>query len=71
MDYSLDAPKINTLTLKEGTQVFAGSTIHLQADGDPGLKSVTVQFGDKTVVLEEDSNRPGVYTGPTQASNFE
>lgn len=71
VNYSLDAPKINTLTVKEGTQVFAGSTIHLEAVGDPGLKTVTVQFGDKPVVLVEDSTRLGIYTGTTQLSSFE
>lgn len=50
---------------------MAGSTVHLEAVGDPGLKTVTVQFGDKPVVLEEDSTRLGIYTGTTQLSNFE
>jgi hypothetical protein len=71
VNYSLDAPKINSLIIKEGNQVFVGSTIHLEAVGDPGLKTVTVQFGDKPVVLVEDSTRLGVYTGITQMSNFE
>lgn len=51
--------------------MFAGSTVHLEAVGDPGLKTVTVQFGDKPVVLVEDSTRLGIYTGTTQISNFE
>jgi hypothetical protein len=29
--YSLDAPKINSLVVKEGNQVFAGSIINLEA----------------------------------------
>ena len=71
VNYSLDAPKIDSLTLKEGTQVFAGSTVHLEAVGDPGLKKVIVQFGDKPVVLIEDSTRLGIYSGTTQLSSFE
>jgi len=69
--YSLDAPTITSLTAKEGNQVFAGSTIHLEAVGDPGLKVVTVQIGDQTTVLVEDSTRLGIYKGPAQVSNFE
>lgn len=45
--------------------------MHLEAVGDPGLKTVTVQFGDKPVVLVEDPTRLGVYTGTTQMSSFE
>lgn len=71
INYSLDAPKINSLTVKEGTQVFVGSTIHLEAVGDPGLKTVTVQFGEMPVVLVEDSTRLGIYTGTAKVSSFE
>jgi hypothetical protein len=71
VNYSLDAPKINSLTVKEGTQVFIGSTIHLEAVGDPGLKTVTVQFGDIPAVLVEDSTRLGIYTGTAKVSSFE
>lgn len=71
IEYSVDAPKITSLTVKEGNQVFVGSTIHLEASGDEGLKTVTVQFGDKTVVLVEDTTRLGLYTGTTQVSSFE
>lgn len=71
VNYSVDAPTITSLTVKEGNQVFVGSTIHLEASGDEGLKTVTVQFGDKTVVLVEDTTRLGLYTGPTQVSSFE
>jgi hypothetical protein len=71
VNYTLDAPKITSLSVKEGAQIFAGSTIHLEAIGDPGLKMVTVQFGENTVVLTPDISRPTLYSGPTRVSNFE
>lgn len=71
INYSKDTPTIDRLTIREWLQVYAGSTVNLEAIGDPGLKMVTVQFGDKPIVLIEDSNRLGTYIGKYQLSNFE
>lgn len=69
--YSLDAPKITSLDVKEGNQIFAGSVVNLEAIGDAGLKTVTVKFGGQTVVLEEDPTHPGIYKGTVQVTGFE
>lgn len=69
--YTTDAPKITSLVLTEGIQVFAGTTVHVEASGDPGLKMVVVKFNDKEVPLLEDPTRLGLYTGTTKISSFE
>ncbi len=69
--YSLDAPKISSLLVKEGNQIFAGSVINLEAVWDQGLKTVTVKFGDQVVVMEEDITHPGTYRGTVKVTSFE
>lgn len=69
--YSLDAPKINSLVVKEGNQIFAGSIINLVAIWDQGLKTVTVKFGSQNVVLEEDVAHLGTYKGKVTVTSFE
>ncbi len=69
--YAADAPKITSLVLTEGSQVVAGTTVHIEASGDPGLKMVVVKFDDKEVPLLEDTTRAGLYIGTTKISSFE
>lgn len=55
--FSTEVPKLNTLTIKEGDEFFAGSSITFVGVGDPSLKMVQVKVGDKTALLTEDKNK--------------
>lgn len=68
--YTQDAPKINSILLKEWSEVLSGSVLNLEAHGDPGLKSVIAKMNSKPVVLEETSTL-GTYTGTTIAPTEE
>ncbi len=71
LKYSTEAPKLTKLTIKEGDNFFAGSTVNLTAEGDIGLKFVQIKVGDKSAILEEDKTKPGTYTGKLKTSDFE
>lgn len=55
--FNTEVPKLNTLTIKEGDEFFAGSSITFVGVGDPSLKIVQVKVGDKTALLTEDKNK--------------
>lgn len=69
--YSTEAPKINSLTIKEGDEFFAGTSINFVAIGDQNLKTVQVKVGDQMALLQEDKNKLGTYTGVLKTSNFD
>ena len=69
--YSTETPKLTSLTIKEGTEFLAGSTINLIALGDQNLKTVQIKIGDQNAILEEDKNNLGTYTGVFKTSEFE
>lgn len=55
--FSTEVPKLDTLTIKEGDEFFAGSSITFVGTGDSNLKTVQVKVGDKTINLQEDKNK--------------
>lgn len=64
-------PKLTSLTIKEGDEFFAGSSITFVGVGDEGLKTVQIKVGEKTVLLTEDKTKQGTYTGVLLTSTFE
>lgn len=69
--FSTEAPKLTSLTIKEGDEFFAGTSINLTAIGDPNLKVVQIKVGEQTALLTEDKNTLGTYTGVLKTSEFE
>lgn len=69
--FGTDAPTIKDLSIKEWTEILAGETINFTANWDTNLKTVQLKIGDKTIVLEEDKNELGTYTGAFKTSEFE
>lgn len=69
--FNTEVPKLTSLTIKEGDEFFAGSSITFVGVGDPSLKVVQVKVGDKTIILQEDKNKLGTYTGVLKTSDFE
>jgi hypothetical protein len=69
--YSTEAPKLDTLKIKEGDEFFAGSSITFLGAGDPNLKTVQVKVDNKTINLQEDKNKLGNYSGVFLTSEFD
>jgi hypothetical protein len=69
--FSTEVPKLTSLTIKEGDEFFAGSSITFVGVGDPNLKTVQVKVGDQTITLDEDKNKLWTYTGVLKTSEFE
>lgn len=69
--FNTEVPKLTSLTIKEGDEFFAGSSITFTGVGDPGLKVVQVKSGDKSAQLLEDKTKLGTYTGVLKTSDFE
>lgn len=55
--FSTEVPKLTSLTIKEGDEFFAGSSITFVGVGDANLKTVQVKVGDQTITLTEDKNK--------------
>lgn len=55
--FSTEVPKLTSLTIKEGDEFFAGSSITFVGVGDQSLKVVQVKVGDKTALLTEDKTK--------------
>lgn len=69
--FSTEVPKLTSLTIKEGDEFFAGSSITFVGIGDPSLKTVQVKVGEITTILLEDKNKLWTYTGVMKTSEFE
>lgn len=69
--FSTEVPKLTSLTIKEGDEFFAGSSITFVGVGDANLKTVQVKVGDQTITLTEDKNKLWTYTGVMKTSEFE
>ncbi len=69
--FSTEVPKLTSLTIKEGDEFFAGSSITFVGVGDANLKTVQVKVGDQTITLQEDKNKLWTYTGVLKTSEFE
>jgi len=52
--FNTEVPKLTSLTIKEGDEFFAGTSINFVAVGDPSLKVVQIKVGDKSALLQED-----------------
>jgi hypothetical protein len=69
--FNTEVPKLTSLTIKEGDEFFAGSSINFVAVGDPSLKVVQIKVGDKSALLQEDKTKIWTYTGVLKTSDFE
>lgn len=55
--FNTEVPKLTSLTIKEGDEFFAGSSITFVGVGDSSLKVVQIKVGDKSALLQEDKNK--------------
>jgi len=69
--FNTEVPKLTSLTIKEGDEFFAGTSINFVAVGDPSLKVVQIKVGDKSALLQEDKAKLWTYTGVLKTSDFE